>query len=124
MPAPSDWELPGVATFDGQEVRYGIIGDGPPLVLVHGTPFSSVVWHRVAPHLACLRRVYYWDLLGYGRSEMRAGQDVSLGVQNRVFSALLDHWGSTRQTSSPTTSAAPPRSGRTSSTAATTPRSR
>jgi pimeloyl-ACP methyl ester carboxylesterase len=93
MPAPSDWELPGVATFDGQEVRYGMIGDGPPLVLVHGTPFSSVVWHRVAPHLARLRRVYYWDLLGYGRSEMRAGQDVSLGVQNRVFSALLDHWG-------------------------------
>jgi pimeloyl-ACP methyl ester carboxylesterase len=24
---------------------------------------------------------------------MRAGQDVSLGVQNRVLAALLDHWG-------------------------------
>jgi pimeloyl-ACP methyl ester carboxylesterase len=36
--------------------------------------------------------VHYFDLLGYGRSEKRPGQDVSLGIQNRVFAALLDHW--------------------------------
>ena len=29
-----------------------------PLVLLHGTPFSSFEWHRVAPHLARLRTVY------------------------------------------------------------------
>ena len=86
------WELPGTTSFEGQEVRYGTLGDGPPLVLVHGTPFSSVVWRRIAPHLARHRRVHYWDLLGYGRSEMRDGQDVSLGVQNRVLAALLGHW--------------------------------
>ena len=89
----SGWELPEAFAFGDQEVRHGALGAGPPLVLVHGTPFSSVVWRRIAPHLARHRRVYYWDLLGYGRSEMRDGQDVSLGVQNRVLSALLDHWG-------------------------------
>jgi pimeloyl-ACP methyl ester carboxylesterase len=31
-------------------------------------------------------------LLGYGASEQRNGQDVSLGVQNRVLAALIDHW--------------------------------
>jgi pimeloyl-ACP methyl ester carboxylesterase len=86
------WNLPESFDFEGQRVRYGILGEGPPLVLVHGTPFSSVVWRRIAPHLAKRRRVFYFDLLGYGRSEMRDGQDVSLGVQNRLLAALLDHW--------------------------------
>ncbi|SEB19035.1 alpha/beta fold hydrolase [Paraburkholderia sartisoli] len=78
--------------FDGQSVRYGVIGTGEPLVLIHGTPFSSQVWRRVAPIAARFRRVFYFDLLGYGMSEQRADQDVSLGVQNRLFAALLKHW--------------------------------
>jgi pimeloyl-ACP methyl ester carboxylesterase len=91
--AAESWDLPETFDFEGQQVRYGVIGNGEPLVMVHGTPFSSVVWRRIAPHLAARRRVYYFDLLGYGRSEMRAGQDVSLGTQGRLFTALLDHWG-------------------------------
>jgi pimeloyl-ACP methyl ester carboxylesterase len=86
------WPVPERFSFEGQEVRWGAAGRGAPLVLVHGTPFSSVVWRRIAPHLARQRRVYWYDLLGYGRSEKRAGQDVSLGVQHRVLGALLDHW--------------------------------
>ncbi|SAK47562.1 alpha/beta hydrolase [Caballeronia temeraria] len=78
--------------FEGQVVRHGAIGEGAPLVLVHGTPFSSQVWRRIAPIAARSRRVHYFDLLGYGASEMRDGQDVSLGVQNRVLAALLAHW--------------------------------
>src|ERR1700722_15870288 len=92
MTASSSWVLPETFVFEGQAVRYGVLGAGKPLVMIHGTPFSSVVWRRIAPHLAIRRQVFYFDLLGYGRSEMRAGQDVSLGTQNRVFAALLDHW--------------------------------
>lgn len=91
-----DWDVPLAATFAGQQVRYGVMGEGPALVLIHGTPFSSAVWRRIAPHLAVRRRVYWFDLLGYGASEMRDGQDVSLGIQNRVLGALLDHWGVVR----------------------------
>jgi pimeloyl-ACP methyl ester carboxylesterase len=90
------FELSHTLDFEGRSVRYGAIGDGPPLVLIHGTPFSSAVWRRIAPHLARYRRVFYFDLLGYGRSEMKAGQDVSLGIQNRVLVALLDRWGADR----------------------------
>lgn len=79
--------------FEGQRVGYDVIGEGEPVVLLHGTPFSSVVWRRIAAQLARGFRVYYFDLLGYGSSEKRQGQDVSLGVQNRLFAALLDHWG-------------------------------
>jgi pimeloyl-ACP methyl ester carboxylesterase len=85
-------KLPGEFDFEGQVVRYGHAGSGPPLVLVHGTPFSSFVWRRIAPLLFELRTVYWYDLLGYGQSEMRDGQDVSLGIQNKVLSALLRHW--------------------------------
>jgi pimeloyl-ACP methyl ester carboxylesterase len=85
-------ELPGAFGFEGGIIRYGHAGSGPPLVLIHGTPFSSFVWRRIAPLLCELRTVYWYDLLGYGQSEMREGQDVSLGVQNKVLSALLGHW--------------------------------
>jgi pimeloyl-ACP methyl ester carboxylesterase len=89
----SAWDRSRVFDFQGQRVCYGVIGEGTPLVLLHGTPFSSIEWRRVAPYLAAHRRVFYFDLLGYGQSEMRDRQDVSLGVQNLVFAALLDHWG-------------------------------
>ena len=78
--------------FEGQEVAWGRIGSGPALVLVHGTPFSSQVWRRIAPLLARHWTVYYFDLLGYGLSEKREGQDVSLAVQNRLLSALFNVW--------------------------------
>jgi hypothetical protein len=62
--------------FDGQEVAWGRMGDGPALVLIHGTPFSSQVWRRIAPLLARRWTVYYFDLLGYGLSDMRDQQNV------------------------------------------------
>jgi len=87
------WILPNVFEFIGQKIRWGMIGEGAPLVFIHGTPFSSIIWRRIVPHFAGHRRVYFYDLLGYGRSDMREDQDVSLGIQSEVFAALLDHWG-------------------------------
>jgi pimeloyl-ACP methyl ester carboxylesterase len=87
-----NWDLSGSYEFRGQQIRYGKMGEGRPLVLVHGTPFSSIVWRRIAPYLATRRQVFYFDLLGYGKSEMKEGGDVSLGIQNELFAALLDHW--------------------------------
>ncbi|MEK5056868.1 alpha/beta fold hydrolase [Paenibacillus shunpengii] len=72
-------------------VCYGIMGEGPPLVLVHGTPWSSFNWRHIIPALSQWFTVYYYDLLGYGESEKNDG-DVSLGVQNKVFVELLNHW--------------------------------
>ena len=86
------WVLDQQFIYRDQTVRYATFGDGPPIVLIHGTPFSSWVWHRIAPHLAQGRKIYMYDLLGYGRSERRDGQDVSLGVQNGLLAALLAHW--------------------------------
>lgn len=85
-------ELPHRFDHRGDRVAWGRMGEGPPLVLLHGTPFSSQVWQRIAPHLAGRHTVYFFDLIGYGQSEMRAGQDVSLEVQNGLLAALLAYW--------------------------------
>jgi len=88
--------LPHRFDYAGDAIAWGCIGDGPPLVLVHGTPFSSQVWRRIAPQLARRRTVYFFDLLGYGQSAMRPDQDVSLNVQNGLLAALFDHWSLSR----------------------------
>ncbi|EPJ53478.1 MAG: putative hydrolase [Osedax symbiont Rs2] len=82
--------------FEGQQIAWGSIGGGEPLVLIHGTPFSSQVWRKIAPLLANKWKVYFFDLLGYGLSEKRDGQDVSLAVQNKLLTALLQEWDLTR----------------------------
>jgi pimeloyl-ACP methyl ester carboxylesterase len=79
--------------FDSRKVAWTKFGSGPPLVMVHGTPFSSQVWRRIAPLLASRWTIYVFDLLGYGESEMGEGQDVSLGAQNQLLAALLAEWG-------------------------------
>jgi pimeloyl-ACP methyl ester carboxylesterase len=86
-------DLPYTSIIETNAVRWGRIGDGPPLVAIHGTPFSSQVWRRIAPLIAPFRTVYVFDLVGYGQSEKREGQDVSLAVQNRALAALCAEWG-------------------------------
>ena len=86
-------ELTETFRFEGRAVAWGRLGAGDPIVLIHGTPFSSHVWHRIAPWLAARGSVHFFDLLGYGSSEKGTAADVSLGVQNRLLAALLAHWG-------------------------------
>ncbi|MCJ8206305.1 alpha/beta hydrolase [Pseudomonas sp. RGM2987] len=88
----TNWLLDQVYDFNGHSIRYAIRGDGPPLVFVHGTPFSSYVWHRIAPLFFSTHRVHYFDLLGYGQSA-QPDTDVSLGVQNQLLAQLLAYWG-------------------------------
>ncbi|MEM8571188.1 MAG: alpha/beta hydrolase [Pseudomonadota bacterium] len=86
-------DLPHASQIEGNTIRWGRVGQGPALVAVHGTPFSSQVWRRIVPHLAAHWTVHYFDLAGYGLSEMREDQNVSLGVQNRILAALVSEWG-------------------------------
>jgi pimeloyl-ACP methyl ester carboxylesterase len=85
------WRLSETWDFDGRTVRYSKRGDGPPLVLVHGTPWSSFNLRHLVRALSEDFTVYYYDLLGYGQSDKAPG-DVSLGIQNQVLARLLDHW--------------------------------
>jgi pimeloyl-ACP methyl ester carboxylesterase len=78
---------------DGGEIAWDRLGGGPPVVMVHGTPWSSWTWRRVAPRLADRFSVYVFDLLGFGASEQRSGQDVSLAAHGARLADLLGYWG-------------------------------
>ncbi|MER6283332.1 alpha/beta fold hydrolase [Streptomyces sviceus] len=90
----SDWQLTRTFRSSSGEVRWDSLGDRgrDPVVLLHGTPFSSYVWRAVARALSRRHHVFVWDMPGYGASEKSAGQDVSLAAQGRVFTELLAHW--------------------------------
>lgn len=77
--------------FEGREVKYGIQGRGLPVILVHGTPWSSFNLRHIIAGLSPDYQVHYFDLLGYGESD-KSEADVSLGIQNRLLDALIDHW--------------------------------
>lgn len=91
--ATTEWTLGRLFQGSQGEVAWERFGAGPPVVLLHGTPFSSYVWRDIAPALSVRHTVHVWDMVGYGASEKRAGQDVSLATQGEIFAALLDHWG-------------------------------
>ena len=50
-------------------VRRAARKDAPPVVLIHGYPQTSAMWHQVAPVLAREFQIICPDLRGYGRSD-------------------------------------------------------
>jgi pimeloyl-ACP methyl ester carboxylesterase len=87
------WRLGSRETTSAGEVAYGVFGEGPPVVLVHGTPSRSYIWRDVVAALEGRHRVYVYDLLGFGESERYEGQDVSIAAQGRALAELVEAWG-------------------------------
>ncbi|MAM59663.1 MAG: alpha/beta hydrolase [Salinicola sp.] len=82
--------------IDGKRIAHGVYGEGEPIVLLHGTPSSSLIWRNVVPQLVGAGyRVHLFDLLGYGHSERPRDPsvDTSISAQVPVLEALMDHWG-------------------------------
>jgi haloalkane dehalogenase len=52
----------------GTEMSYVDVGEGQPVVFLHGNPTSSYLWRNVIPHLAGQWRCLAPDLVGMGRS--------------------------------------------------------
>ena len=94
----------------GLEMACVEIGEGDPIVLLHGNPTSSYLWRGVLPHLAPLGRCVAPDLIGMGDSDKLGGSGPgryrfvehrrhldallkALGVEDRVTFVAHD-WGS------------------------------
>lgn len=91
--------LPGTDVLAGglrvHVVRHGAdIHDGQPalpLVLLHGMPTSSYLWHDVMRNLERVHPMVAPDLLGFGRSERPARRDrYALEAQARLMLQVLD----------------------------------
>ncbi|MHB8491076.1 MAG: alpha/beta fold hydrolase [Solirubrobacteraceae bacterium] len=72
----------------GHEVMYRTVGEGPPVVLIHGMVNSSRHWEQVALRLAEHHRVVAPDLIGHGDSATPRG-DYSLGAHAAAIRDLL-----------------------------------
>ena len=51
---------------DGVRIHVTVLGEGEPLLLIHGYPETSAMWNKVAPELAKRYTVVACDLRGYG----------------------------------------------------------
>jgi len=60
-------------------------GSGPPLLLMHGNPFSHLSWRKMAPSLARHYTLVCTDLRGYGDSGKPAGGDRHVNYSFRAM---------------------------------------
>lgn len=84
-------ELTEAFEWNDATVRWSRFGEGLPVVLCHGTPWSSYVWRSTIEALTPDCAVYVWDMVGYGQSD-KPNSDVSLGTQGKLLAALVKHW--------------------------------
>ncbi len=89
----SHWHVEERLASPAGPIACGRAGNGPPLVLAHGWPWSSFSWHRVIPRLAEEYEVFWYDMPGYGRSGKAQDQATSLDVQDEIFAFMLAHFG-------------------------------
>ncbi len=80
-------------TFHGADGRMSYLdeGEGPPVLLVHGTPSWSFEWREVIRLLAPHHRVIAPDHLGFGLSDKPHGAGFTPADHARRLLALVDH---------------------------------
>lgn len=78
-----------IQTIGSHTIGYTDIGQGPPLVLIHGHPFNRSMWDAQTQALAARYRIIAPDLRGYGESSVTPG-NVTLGDHARDIADLLD----------------------------------
>jgi pimeloyl-ACP methyl ester carboxylesterase len=80
-------------SWRGREIAWWRMGEGPPVVLCHGTPFSSRIWRPFAEGLSVDHAVYGWDMPGYGASSKAPEHAVDFGVHGELLADLIAEWG-------------------------------
>ena len=91
-----DWPLRDFSRFveaAGLRWHVQILGDGPTLLLVHGTGASTHSWRDLAPLLARRFRVMAPDLPGHGFTDPMKPGTLSLPGMARALGALVRHLG-------------------------------
>ena len=53
----------------GAKMHYIDVGEGDPILFLHGNPTSSYLWRNIIPHLSSQGRCIAPDLIGMGKSD-------------------------------------------------------
>ncbi len=84
--------------INGRRMAYVEMGQGDPIVFLHGNPTSSYLWRNVMPHVADQGRCLAPDLIGMGDSDKLpdSGPQSYRFVEHRAWlDALLERLGVT-----------------------------
>ncbi len=96
MPISAE-ELPKqTVEVHGRQMAYTEMGEGDPIVFLHGNPTSSYLWRNIMPHAKHLGRCIAPDLIGMGDSEKlpESGPDRYRFVEHRHYlDGLLEALG-------------------------------
>ena len=79
------WDLPGLAG----EWPVAVVGEGPPLLLLHGFDSSFLEFRRLVPHLTLHNQLLIPDLYGFGFTPRPADGDYAPSGVLRHLQALL-----------------------------------
>jgi haloalkane dehalogenase len=90
-------QLDGLS-YKSLRVAWTDLGQGEPVILLHGIPTWSFLYNDVIPLLAPYHRMIAPDLLGHGYSDKRDLFDRSLLAQTDMVIRLMDHLGIKRAT--------------------------
>jgi len=82
-----------VAEIGEHFVSYVDEGAGEPVILIHGIPTWSYLWHRLIPVLSEQNRVIAPDLIGFGYSDKSDNFDRSIARQTEMIDALMEKMG-------------------------------
>jgi pimeloyl-ACP methyl ester carboxylesterase len=98
MQTPDDFKGLKLRFYEARDARiaYRVVGDGPPLMLVHGWPFHGFTFRRILPELARSFTCVVPDLVGMGDSEWRRDTDFTFPGQAARLQALADELGWTK----------------------------
>ena len=80
-------------------MAYVEVGEGDPIVFLHGVPTSSYLWRNVMPHLEGQGRLIAPDLIGMGDSEKlenTSNGSYSIPTHAEYLFALLNELGCTK----------------------------
>jgi 2-hydroxymuconate-semialdehyde hydrolase len=90
MPLEAFLQQKRVVNIGASRVAYCEAGNGAPLLLLHGCPFSSFIWRKILPPLSARYRCLAPDLLGLGDTETPPDADWSLRAQAAMMLGFLD----------------------------------
>jgi haloalkane dehalogenase len=76
----------------GGDMAYAEVGEGDPIVFLHGNPTSSYLWRNIIPHLADRGRCLAPDLIGMGASD-QPRLEYRFVDHRRYLDALLERLG-------------------------------
>jgi len=71
-------------------IHYYVLGEGPPVVLVHGVATRAADALPIFTSLAKHHRVYALDLLGYGDSDKPTNAEYSVATQSEIVRGFMD----------------------------------